>query len=312
MNIRDIDLNLMTALEALLEHRSVSKAARANGVTQPAMSNALGRLRKLLDDPILIRSGQSMQPTEKALSLFGPISVALDQIRTALEPTMPFNPEESKRLFTFACSDTVDVLLFSRILKYLEKHAPSISINSLRIEENTFKKLERGDLDGIIYVFDKNLPTAFYQRRLWEDDFVCVVRKDHPILAEGKGTMMDAYLTYPHIMVTTTGIGKGYADTVLAKEKKQRQVSINVRHTGLTPLTLVLNTNLIATSPRSIANEMAGYLPITLFESPIAMPSFTVSMAWNPLSHHNQGHRWFRELIFRISGQLFEDSGPSQ
>ena len=186
MNIRDIDLNLLVFLDALLRERSVTKAALAMDISQPAMSNALRRLRKLLGDPVLVRTASGMQPTDRALKLQRPVRNALAQLETAIAPNRAFEPATAERLFTVLITDYAASVLMPHVVSVLEREAPNIALNILSAGSDAIDQIERGEADFLVNRFGK-LPANFHQHKLWSDRMACLIRKDHPALVEADG-----------------------------------------------------------------------------------------------------------------------------
>ncbi len=310
MNIRDLDLNLLVFLDALLKEGNVSRAAEQLGMTQPALSNGLTRLRKQLDDPLFVRTSRGMVPTEKALSLAEPVREALNSIRTAIAPKQPFDPAHSRRSFTIAGTDYVDHLIYPKVLRRLQQEAPKVSINSVRIMDSSFQALENGEIDAIIHTFDAPVSDAFHARDLFDEKLVAVVRKDHPCLKKiKKGKLdLDSYLQYGHIMITKTGVGKGYADALLAKQELHRHTALNVRQSALAPLSVILESDLIATIPARTAKYFETLLPIKILAIPLEMPTFKLTMAWGPIAHYSLAHKWLRNIIFDVSSEIEKQS----
>lgn len=293
MNIKDIDLNLLVFLDALLQERSVTRAAEQVGLSQPAMSNALGRLRRLLDDPLLVRSARGMEPTQRALALQRPVQAALAQIETALAPVAEFDPAATQRLFTLMITDYAASVLLPGLTARLARTAPNVALNVLGSDAESLKAVERGEVDFVVDRFD-SLPESFRSRSLWHDEFVCVLRRGHPALKEGLS--LQAYLALDHILITRTGIGLGQTDEVLANRALYRRITTFTRHYHLPPR-LVAETDLCATVPARIAYDHARHLPIVVVPPPFDLPPFGIRMVWGPVTHYDRAHRWFRQLV---------------
>lgn len=285
-----------------MSERSVSKAALKVGITQPAMSNGLKRLREQLGDPLFIRTRHGMEPTEKALQLLEPVHSALNELRVALSPAEPFTPLLSNRTFTIAGTDYMEQLILPKVLNKMEEKAPGISFNCVRVFDSTLDKVDSGQIDAVIHQFDEPLPEGFYQKHLHTDRLTCVVRRGHPLLKKITGNKIDleTYLEYGHIMITKTGIGKGFIDSLLETKKLERQTVVNVRQSSSSPVMMVLDTNLIATVPALYAEKYAKLLPIKLLTLPFEIPDWEMSMVWSPLSHHNEAHLFFRRVVFEV------------
>lgn len=300
MNIRDIDLNLLVLLDALLRERSVTKAALAMNMSQPAMSNALRRLRKLLGDPVLVRTARGMQPTDRALKLQRPVRTALAQLETAVAPHRAFEPATAERLFTVLITDYAASVLMPHVVSVLEQEAPNIALNILSAGSDAIDQIERGEADFLVNRFGK-LPANFHQQQLWSDHMACLIRKDHPALVAAGGELtLDTFLEQKHVLITQTGVGLSRIDEVLADHGKSRQISVLTRHYQL-PRELVANSNMIVALPARIARYQARHLGLAVLDPPVELPEFQIGIAWGALDHHDVAHRWLRERIIAIA-----------
>ncbi|RJS94174.1 LysR family transcriptional regulator [Salinisphaera sp. Q1T1-3] len=300
MNIRDVDLNLLVMLDALLREKSVTRAARAMDITQPAMSNALKRLRKLLGDPILVRTAQGMQPTARAEQLHRPVRNALSQMEAALAPNRAFEPATAERLFTVLITDYAASVLMPHIVGVLEREAPHIALNILSAGTDAIDQVERGEADFLINEFGR-LPANFHQQRLWTDRLACLIRADHPaLLADGGRLTLETFVAQRHVLITQTGVGLSHIDEVLADLGLSRQISVLTRHYQL-PRELVAQSDMIVALPARIARYQARHLGLAVHEPPLTLPAFEIGIAWGALDHHDIAHRWLRERIIRIA-----------
>ncbi|WP_423821709.1 LysR family transcriptional regulator [Salinisphaera sp. SPP-AMP-43] len=305
MNIRDVDLNLLVMLDALLRERSVTKAARAMNITQPAMSNALKRLRKLLGDPILVRTAGGMQPTARAEQLQRPVRNALAQMEAAIAPNRAFEPATAERLFTILITDYAASVLMPNVVAILETEAPHIALNILSASSDAIDQIERGEADFLVNQFGQ-LPANFHHQRLWRDRLACLIRQDHPALITAGGELtLEAFLAQRHILITQTGIGLSRLDEALADRGLTREISILTRHYQL-PRELVAKTDMIATLPARIARYQARHLGLAVLDPPVALADFQIGIAWGALDHHDPAHRWLRERIVRIARETID------
>lgn len=300
MNVKDIDLNLMIFLDALVREKSVTRAAESVGITQPAMSNALKRLRNMLDDPLLVRTRRGMEPTQRALALHRPVQSALRQLQAALAPQPVFDAAATRRLFTFMVTDYVASVLLPTLSEAVARAAPHATLNVLGSDADSLKAVERGEVDFVIDRFDQ-LPEALRSRLLWSDHFVCVLRRGHPALSPE--LTLEAYLELQHILITRTGVGLGQSDSMLARQGLYRRIAVFTRHYHL-PAQLVAQSDLCATLPSRIAHAQAEALPITLVAPPFDMSPIDVRMVWGPVTHYDPAHRWMRELVGDVMQRL--------
>jgi DNA-binding transcriptional LysR family regulator len=313
VNVDRFDLNLLIYLDVLLRERSVTKAAQALGITQPAMSNGLKRLRELFGDPVLVRTSDGMSATERALQLQPLVRNILAEVDSAVQPTGEFESTSSARVFRIMVSDYAEATLVPAMVKRLRKEAPGVILDFLTPSDVTYKDVERGKVDMAINRFDE-LPQSFHQKTLWRDGFSCLVNPKNPVL---KNFCLEGYLAANHIWVSKTGMGVGtgvnptrdkavqlgWVDEALEKAGHKRNISVFTRHYQM-PALLALNNDLIATLPTRIAQMQAQSGDLILVEPPYEIPVFELKMAWSPLLHHNPPHQWMRNLISEESAKI--------
>ncbi|CUS41457.1 MAG: LysR family transcriptional regulator [Alcanivorax sp.] len=308
MNIDRIDLNLLVYLDVLLREGSVTRAAQQLGITQPAMSNGLRRLRDVFGDPLLVRTSDGMTPTQRAQELQPVIRKALGELEAALQPLEEFDAMVSHRVFRIMVSDYAESTLVPELVKRLRTDAPDIILDVLTPSDVTFKDVEAGKIDMAINRFDE-MPQSFHQMTLWKDDFVCLVNPDHPLSSNFN---LEAYLASKHIWVSKTGMGAGvgidpekvvrlgWVDNALSKLGHKRKISVFTRHYQM-PALLALNNDLVATLPRKVAEMQAESAALLVKEPPFPIPAFELKMAWSPLLQHHQAHRWLRRIIVDVA-----------
>jgi len=313
VNVDRFDLNLLIYLDVLLRERSVTKAAHALGITQPAMSNGLKRLRELFGDPVLVRTSDGMSATERALQLQPLVRNILAEVDVAIQPTGKFEADISARVFRIMVSDYAEATLVPAIVKRLRREAPGVILDFLTPSDVTYKDVEQGKVDMAINRFDE-LPQSFHQKTLWVDGFSCLVNPSNPVL---KNFCLEGYLRANHIWVSKTGMGVGtgvnptrdkavqlgWVDEALAKAGHKRNISVFTRHYQM-PALLAMNNDLIATLPTKVARMQAQAGDLRMVDSPYEIPAFELKMAWSPLLHHNPPHKWMRTLIAEESKKL--------
>lgn len=310
------DLNLLIYLDVLLRERSVTKAAQALGITQPAMSNGLKRLRELFDDPVLVRTSDGMSATERALQLQPLVRNILTEVDSAVQPTGKFEAEGSGRVFRIMVSDYAEATLVPAIVKRLRREAPGVILDFLTPSDVTYKDVEQGKVDMAINRFDE-LPQSFHQKTLWRDGFSCLLNPNNPLL---ENFCLEQYLKANHIWVSKTGMGVGtgvnpskdkavqlgWVDESLAAVGHKRNISVFTRHYQM-PALLAMNNDLVATLPTKVAKMQAQSGELKMVEAPFEIPPFELRMAWSPLLHHNPPHQWMRTLIAEESEKLASD-----
>ncbi|WP_113908336.1 LysR family transcriptional regulator [Aliidiomarina celeris] len=308
-HFRQIDLNLLIYLDALLRERNVTRAAEQLNITQPAMSNGLKRLRTLLNDPILVRTSEGMVPTERALAMKPQVRQILYSVEEIIQPTRSFSPQESDRVFRIMVSDYAASTLMSPLLKSLRNQAPHVTIDLMTPSDVSFHDVENGKVDIAINRFD-DLPQSFHQKQLWSDDFTCLVHRDHPIL---ENYTLDAYLAAQHCWVSKTGFGVGigmtpdavqklgWVDNALAKLGHTRRIQVFTRNYHVAMH--LAREGLVATLPTRAAKLYENNPDLVLKTPPFAIPDIDLQMIWSPLLQHDEGHRWFRQLVSDVASQ---------
>ena len=313
MNISRIDLNLLVYLDALLRERNVTRAADQLGITQPAMSNSLRRLRDLFNDPLLIRTSEGMTPTERALELQPLIREILANVEKAVQPATEFKPSESDRVFRIMASDYAESTLLPGLLNQIRDAAPNIRLDILTPSDVTFQDVEKGKVDMAINRFDY-LPQSFHQVNIWRDNFSCLMSKNNPLL---ENFNLDSYLGAQHIWVSKTGMGVGmginptdtqrlgWVDEALADIDRQRHIRIFTRHYQVAAL-LAEQPDLIATLPRQAALLHTRHGDLVVKAPPFPIVPIELKIAWSPLLHHNPAHTWMRRLIVEVAQDIIQ------
>ncbi|MDG3087217.1 LysR family transcriptional regulator [Vibrio hannami] len=313
MNVNRIDLNLLVYLDVLLRERNVTRSANQLGVSQPAMSNALRRLRELFGDPLLVRTNEGMIPTERATRLQPMIRNVLSNIEKAVQPTAEFNAEDSDRVFRIMASDYSEATLLLPLLEKLNHIAPKVRLDIMTPSDVNYQDVEQGSVDLIINRFD-NIPQSFHQTSLWHDNFCCIFSKDNPI---AENFDLNSYLQAQHVWVNKTGMGTGvgvnpsdvqklgWVDAALMKIGKTRNITVFTRH-YLSAVLFAEQKNLILTVPSKIAKSHTINPRLIVRPAPFSIDTLEVKMAWSPLLQSNPGHQWMRRLIKETATELDE------
>lgn len=310
MDLGKVDLNQLVHLDALLRERNVTRAANHLGITQPAMSNSLKRLRQLFEDPLLVRTSEGMAPTELALQIRPAIRDILFNIEKVIQPARDFDLHSS-RVFRIMASDYAESTLIPDVLSAVRKQAPNITLDMLTPSDVTFEDVEQGRVDMAINRFD-TIPQSFHQKALWTDTFSCLMSAQNPLVND---FTLENYLAASHIWVSKTGFGVGvgvnpedvqrlgWVDEALVKLGAKRNISVFTRHYQVAML-LAKQHDLVATLPSRVARLKSESAQLVLKEPPFNIPPIELTMAWSPLLHHNPGHRWLRKLIADVADSL--------
>jgi len=301
VHLSNINLNLLVVLDILLSERSVTRAASRLGLTQPATSHALRRLRQLFDDPLLVRGHSGMVLTALAEELEGPVRRGLLELERAVCGDVGFDPKRSKRTFTIATVDHPLMTGIPRFLEHAATHAPDIGINIVPLSNELPKRLEVGEVDLVLAGAEAEMTLALdrglMRTLVVSEDFVCVVRKSHPTL---KGATLDVetYASLPHLLVSTTGTGPGIVDTVLARLGLDRNTAVRIPNFAGAPY-LLARSNLIATLPKAMAEAGRKIAPLKFFKPPIDLPRSDAYLWWHERVHRDPGHVWLRNALDR-------------
>ena len=313
-NLNQIDLNLLVYLEVLLRERNVTQAANQLGLSQPAMSNGLRRLRTLFDDPLLVRTSEGMTPTERALELEPLVKDILLGVDRAMQPATEFEPRAAQMVVRIMASDYAESTLFPAVLTELRDNAPDITLDIMNPSDVSFLDVERGKVDLVINRFDQ-MPQSFHQITLWQDSFSCLLSPNHPILDDFS---LESYLSADHIWVSKTGMGVGvgvdpsdvqrlgWVDSALAQLGEKRRIRVFTRHYQAA-MTLAEQNDLIVTLPTRATWLKQNDPRVAIRQVPFDVPPLELKMAWSPLLHNNAPHRWVRQFITRIARSLSTD-----
>jgi DNA-binding transcriptional LysR family regulator len=297
VHLGSVDLNLIVALDALLAERSVTRAAARVGITQSAMSHALARLRSLTGDELLARGRDGMVPTLRAEALAAPVRRGLDEIARALAPPEAFDPATAKRRIVVGTTDYGELVLLPRVVARLAKEAPGIDLRVLTLPRELSETLMTGTVDlAITPLRPADERPDIYGRRLFDDRFVCVVRKHHPLV--GKKLTLARFAAASHALIAPRGTEGGVVDDALARLGLRRRVAVAVPHFLIAPH-LVANTDLILTLAGRVADVLARPLGLSVLTPPpeLRLEGFTMSAVWHERTHDDAAQRWLRGIV---------------
>lgn len=300
------DLNLLASLDALLQEGSVTGAARRMGLSTPAMSHALARLRERTGDPLLVRSGRGMVLTPHAEALKARVHTLVNESRQALSPERPFAPAALSRTFVVLATDYVLCVLGAALDRILGAEAPSVTLRFVPNSPEDAATLRDGAADLAIGIYG-SLPPELKTRQLLTDRFVVAVRAGHP--AAGKRLTLDQFVATPHIQIAPRGQPGGYIDDVLAEKGLSRRVSRAVPY-FLPALYLASKTDHLLTVSERVAREMAPALGLRLLEPPLALRPYSLHLVWHPRFDGDAAHRFLRDVFVRAAEESAGDSHP--
>jgi DNA-binding transcriptional LysR family regulator len=290
-DIASLDLNLLALLEALFAAPSITQAGDRIGLSQPASSRALARLRAMFGDPLFVRGTAGLVATPRAQALRAPLSRALADIR-AIVASPGFDPTTARGFIRLVAPDGEAVALIPSLLARLASDAPGLDIDVLPRRADVLERLA-ADADVAIGVFE-SAPAGFRRQRLYNDTMVSVVRRGHPALK--RGLTLARFVELRHALITITGEGGGAVDAALAARGLTRRIALRIPSFLAAPL-VVARSDLIVTMPRSAANAIAATVPVALVPPPLPIPGFTVSQLWHERQQADARHAWLRKTI---------------
>lgn len=297
MHLSSVDLNLLVALDALLQEQSVSGAAKRLRLSQSATSHALGRLRELFGDPLLVRGYRNMVPTERACAIRAPLRAHLDGIRELFEDEAAnFDPKALTRTFVIASEDYFSATLLPPLFQALQRKAPRVRLEVCGYDEGDPTALSTTtDLTAGVRPFQE---ANLRSEALFDDRMVCVVRDKHP--SGGTSLTLETFASLPHVVVGLGQPGRTHVDTLLAEQEVSRRVTLRVHHFLAAPLA-VATSDAVLTLPERLAHRLVTFGKFRVMQPPIDIPSFTYRMAWHERCHNDPGHRWLRRLLAKIA-----------
>ena len=291
-----IDLHLIRVLHTVIAERSVSRAAVRLGMHQPAVSTALKRLRDLSGDPILVRSGGGMQPTDAALRMLEPAAAILQSAEHLFTDARAFDPRSSARTFRIAASDYLDPQFLPKLVAHLKTQAPlcAVELQALSQGVDYSGQLAQGEVDVVIGNWPQP-PTELRMAQLFSDEPVCLVSQSHP--AVRRGWTAEEWLDAEHIAPMPTHPGaKGVIDEALNAQGLHRNIAVRCAHFGLMPQ-MVASSLLVLTTGRQFCERYAAQLPLAILPVPVPLPQMRYYQLWHDRTHHSSAGTWLREAV---------------
>ncbi|SJN14347.1 LysR-family transcriptional regulator [Halomonas citrativorans] len=297
VKLTDIDLNLLVVFDLLYQEQNTQRVALRLGITQPAVSHALKRLRLLLHDELFERTSQGLQPTPRASQLHPGIADALARVNDTLNINEVFNPAVSERTFNINMTDIGEIVFLPRLLEHLSKAAPGVSLTTVRSRNSGLKQeMEAGQIDLSVGLIPQ-LGAGFYQQRLFGQRYVCLMRQGHP-LATGEFDV-ERFRTASHAVVVAQGTGHGIVEEQLTRAKITRPVRLTLPHFAAIPY-IISNSDLIVTVTDKLAEATCERFGLTIREHPLAFPEIPINLFWHRRFHQDPGSRWLRGLMFTM------------
>jgi DNA-binding transcriptional LysR family regulator len=313
LNFRTLDLNLLRVFDEVMTERSLTRAARKLSLTQPAVSNALRRFREAMGDELIKRSGQSMVPTPRALALWPAVREALRELQAVLTPSS-FVPAQANTTFVLAMADATAAQLIPGLIEIMDRDAPGISIRVVPLTTRDPRRLldeEVADLAiGYFPAAFADLTAraqageavAFSHQRLYSGEYVCVMRREHPLASEA--LTLDRYCAARHLLVSFSGRPFGFVDEALAVQGRERRIVVTVNQ-FFTAGKVVTHSNLLTVLPRHFVNGTGMSDQLVLRELPFAVPTVHVDALWHHRLHRASAHEWLRSNILTLAKSVF-------
>ena len=297
MELEEIDLNLLVVFKHLLAERSVSRVAEVLELSQPAVSNALARLRKLLGDELFLRTPSGMEPTPFAEQLAESVTYGLGMIHGALNQRSSFEPATSNRAFVIGMTDVGEIYFLPRLLERLKRDAPGVSVSTVRnTAVNLRDEMESGKVDLAVGLLPQ-LKAGFFQRRLFKQRYVCLLREGHK-LARRKMSLAE-FSAAEHLLVVADGTGHGKVDEVLRRSGVDRKVALTVPH-FVAVGHILQATDLVATVPERLASRMTEPFGLVSVAHPATLPEVAINLFWHAKYHKAPANQWLRSLLFEL------------
>lgn len=300
MDLRQIDLNLLVIFNQLLMDRRVSTSAEKLGLSQPAVSNALKRLRALLKDELFVRTSRGMEPTPYALHLIEPIGYALNTLQNALNQRDSFDPATSERTFTLGLTDIGEIYFMPTLMATLSRLAPHIKISSLRHNSGSLSEdMAAGNVDIAIGLLP-GLTTGFFQRRLFKQRYVCMFRQGHP--QARNPISLSQYKSLPHVGVTSANTGHSEIDDWMTRKGIARDIQLHLPH-FVAVGHILQSSDLIATVPERFAKKCAEPFQLQASPLPFKLPEIAISLFWHAKYNREPANLWLRQQIVDLFGE---------
>ena len=298
MKIKDTDLNLFIAFDVIYTEKNLTKSGQVLGITQPAVSNALARLRDLFNDELFIRTSRGMIPTPVANQLIGDIRNALSLIQNTISVSEKFDPSTAEMTFKISIGDTSEYRLLPLLIKQLAEIAPKVKVETyLTARKDAPRELASGAID---FSIDPPLQSDQHLKheKIYQEDYVMIVRKDHPILKKQKITIED-YLDLSHIHISNRKTGMGHVDMTLYKLGLSRDIYLRAQHFLVAPY-IVEQSDMAITTTKGFAVDRN----LAWRELPFDIDPLVLHLYWHENNDNESSSKWMRDLMLKTYGKL--------
>ena len=313
-NFRTLDLNLLRVFDEVMAERSLTRAARNLHLTQPAVSNALRRLREALGDELVQRSGQGMAPTPRARAIWPAVRESLDQLQRSLIPN-DFIPAQAHTTFVLSMADATAAELMPGLVEILENEAPGVTLRVVPLTTRDPRRLlDEDSCDLAVGYFPSVLaeltarsqsddPLPFAHQRIYDGEYVCVMRKGHPLA--GSALTLDAFCAARHMLVSFSGRAYGFMDEALASLGRRRQVVLTVNQ-FFTAGRVVAASNLLTVLPRHFVSVTGIAEQLALQKLPFDIAPVHVDAVWHRRAQLRASHQWLRQALMRVAQRALQ------
>jgi len=299
--LRRLDLNLLLIFDVLMQEKNVSRAAGRVFLSQSAMSNALKRLREMLDDPILVRGAKGMQPTPRALALEAPVRAILQQVVRNIQPAQPFEPDTSKARFVIGMNDYSENIVLPALATCLRQSAPNVELVAhMLTAEDPEPLLESGQLSFVIGVEAYSKISKRLRAERWiSDRLVCLVSQNHPLAARKRLTLKQ-FEGLRHVYPSPLGLRTNIVETWLAEQGLQRSIAVTTR-SYWAAAQIVSESDYLLSVPLRVAIKLMNHFPLCLLEPPKGFPDFRLNLTWHPLYESDPETQWILNQVRQLS-----------
>lgn len=300
MELSDVDLNQLVLFQQLMVERRVSKVAENLGLTQPAVSNTLAKLRRLFGDDLFVRTPAGMMPTPFAEQLAEPIGYALGMIHSGLNQHSRFAPASEKRELRIGMTDIGEIVFLPRLVERLRREAPGISLSTLRTTATSLRDdMASGKVDLAIGPLPQ-LKAGFFQRRLFRQRYVCLFRAGHPL--DRKRLTLADFKAAEHLVIVSAGTSHGKVDELIRRAGIERTVRLTIPH-FVSVGHLLRRTDMVATVTERLAESLLEPFELTYRPHPLDLPEVAINVFWHAKVHRSPAHQWLRGVVFDLFGE---------
>ncbi|MGY0194323.1 LysR family transcriptional regulator [Leptothrix sp. BB-4] len=294
MELKDIDLNQLVVFQQLIVERRVSRVAESLGITQPAVSNTLAKMRRQFGDELFLRTPAGMVPTPFAEQLAESVGYALGMIQSGLNQQTRFDPASYKRAVTIGMTDIGEIVFLPALMDRVRQEAPGVTLSTVRnAVVNLRDEMEAGKVDLAIGLLPQ-LKAGFFQRRLFQQRYVCLFRRGHA-LDKARVTLQD-YSRAEHLVVVSPGTGHGKVDELIKRAGVDRKVQLTVPH-FVSVGHILQGSELVATVPERLAKHLVEPFGLRYVTHPVKLPEIAINLFWHAKSHRSAASQWLRGVV---------------